>query len=178
MCKGVVSRGFTLIELLVGATVLALLATLAVPSFDAYLQRRQVEGLSSQFLADWQFLRSTAVARNVQFRLSIFSPASGAGGCYVLHSGAADACRCESQAAHCNAGTDVLRVVALPVESRLRLRANVASLLVDPRHGTVSPAGSIEITAAQGDSLKHVVNLLGRVRVCAASGHWIGVNPC
>jgi type IV fimbrial biogenesis protein FimT len=172
------SHGFTLIELLVTVNIVALLAIVALPSFDSFLQRRQVEGLSAQLMADLQFLRTSAVARHGSLRLRVQSPSSGAGGCYVVHTGAADACRCEAEAAVCNAGAEALRVMALPSHSRMRISANVASMLVDPRLGTFSPTGSIEITSPQGDALRHVVSILGRVRICAAGGRWPGIAAC
>lgn len=170
--------GLTLIELMVGVAVMALLATLAAPSFEAYLQRRRVEGLSAQFLADWQWARSVAIVRNEPVRLSLFSASTDSGGCYVLHSGAAGACRCTGAVPACNAGVTLLGAHSLPLGHPVRLRANITGLLIDPRQGTVSPAGSIELLAANGDGLRHVVNLLGRTRVCAAAGTWPGVPAC
>ncbi|MEO8299238.1 MAG: GspH/FimT family pseudopilin [Burkholderiales bacterium] len=171
-------HGFTLIELMVCVAVLAVLATLAGPSFDSYLQRRRVEGLSMQLLSDWQFARTSVLARSAPLRLSVYAPGSGPGGCYLLHSGAADACSCNGEIATCAAGTEVLRQEALPASSRVRLSANVGSMLLDPRLGTVTPGGSIEITGANGDALKHVVSILGRVRVCASAGRWAGIAAC
>lgn len=171
--------GLTLLELMVSITVLALLAAAAVPSFDGFLQRREALGLSNQLVADVQALRSAALARQEALRLTVRTPALGRGGCYAVHTGAADACTCDSDSdtIHCT-GAELLRGGVLPTDGRLLLRANVASMRLDPRQGTVSPTGSIEVVARSGPTLKHVVNLLGRVRVCAASGTWSGVPAC
>ena len=49
--QGLRSRGFTLIELMVAVAVVAILASIALPSYSAYLQRSRVpvalDGLSS-----------------------------------------------------------------------------------------------------------------------------------
>lgn len=169
--------GLTLLELMVSIAVLALLAVAAVPSFDGFLQRREAQGLSSQLVADVQALRSAALARQEALRLTVRTPALGRGGCYAVHTGAADACSCDTGTVQCSGG-ELLRGLALPTDGRLLLRANVASMRLDPRQGTVSPTGSIEVIARSGPALKHVVNLLGRVRVCAASGTWPGVPAC
>jgi len=76
-----VQRGLTLIELMLSVLLVALLAAWALPSFDAMLQRRQVQGVSSQLMADLQYLRSLGQARYLPLRLSIQSPPSGPGGC-------------------------------------------------------------------------------------------------
>lgn len=175
---GNAQRGLTLIELMLSVALVALLAVWALPSFDGLLQRRQVLGVSAQLVTDLQYLRSLGLARRAALRLSVQTPSSGPGGCYLVHTGAADACSCSGTTITCTAGTELLRSFALPTDSRLRLRANVASMRVDPRQGTVSPTGSIEVMAADGSALKHVINLLGRVRLCASAGNWQGVTAC
>lgn len=171
------ARGLTLVELMVSIALLALLATAAVPSFETFLLRREMTGLSEQLIADLQGLRSAAIARQQALRLTVKSPTSGRGGCYAVHTGAADACTCNNGTVQCTGG-ELLHGVALPPQGRLLLRANVASLRLDPRQGTLSPTGSIEVVGHDGRSLKHVINLLGRARVCAASGAWAGVPSC
>lgn len=175
---GDAQRGLTLIELMLSVALVALLAVWALPSFDGLLQRRQVLGVSAQLVTDLQYMRSLGLARGAALRLSVQTPGSGPGGCYLVHTGAADACSCSGTTITCTAGTELLRSFALPPDSRLRLRANVASMRVDPRQGTVSPTGSIEVMAADGSALKHVINLLGRVRLCTSAGHWQGVAAC
>lgn len=169
--------GFTLIELLVSISLLALLATAAVPSFDGFLQRREMAGTSSRLIAHLQTLRGAALARQEPLRLTVYPPASGRGGCYAIHTGAANACTCDLSGLRCT-GAELVDGTALPVDGRLTLRANVTSLRIDPRQGTVSPTGSIELVGRDGQSLKHVINLLGRVRLCVAAGSWPGVPAC
>lgn len=171
------ARGLTLIELMLSVSLLALLAVAAVPSFDGFLQRREAVGLSNQIVADLQALRGAALARQEALRFTVRTPALGRGGCYALHTGAADACTCDVDTVRCSAG-EQLRGVVLQTDGRLLLRANVASMRWDPRQGTVSPTGSIEVITRDGSTLRHVVNLLGRVRVCAGSGTWPGVLAC
>lgn len=174
---GDAQRGLTLIELMLSVALVALLAVWALPSFEGLLQRRQALGVSAQLVTDLQYLRSLGLARRAALRLSVQTPSSGPGGCYLVHTGAADACSCTTTIT-CTTGTELLRGFALPADSRLRLRANVASMRVDPRQGTFSPTGSIEIIMTDGSALKHVVNLLGRVRLCASAGSWQGVSAC
>jgi type IV fimbrial biogenesis protein FimT len=65
-------RGFTIIELMVGIALLALLLTLAMPSFTAMLQNARLRGVAESILAGVQAARSEALRRNqtVEFMLT------------------------------------------------------------------------------------------------------------
>lgn len=171
-------RGWTLIELLVVMTVSSLLLAVSLPSFENFLQRRRLDGLSAQLIGDLQFLRSSAVAQHTGLRLRLQDNAGGS--CYLIHTGAANACSCAADGqAQCQPGAELLRLVFVPASSRLTVQGNVGSMRVDPRQGTFSPAGTIELRNASGSiSLRHVVNILGRVKLCASAGDWAGVPAC
>ncbi|MEN9482974.1 GspH/FimT family protein [Sphaerotilus montanus] len=174
--------GLTLVELLVVLAVAAVLLQAATLSFAAWLQRQHLLGVSAQFNADLQSLRAAAVTRHRILRLSFQD--TPAGMCYLLHSGDVDACRCAADPqsepqVRCMAGTELLRAALVPVSRRIRLQSNVASLRIDPRHGTVTPTGSIDVTTTDGSSaLRHVVNILGRVRTCAPGPRFTGYSAC
>jgi type IV fimbrial biogenesis protein FimT len=177
-----VARGLTLVELLVVLTVTAVLLHAATLSFSTWLQRQHLLGISAQFNADLQALRAAAVTRHRTLRMSFQD--TPAGMCYLLHSGDADACRCSADPqseplVSCVAGTELLRAALVPTSRRIQLRSNVASLRIDPRHGTVTPTGSIDVAATDGSSaLRHVVNILGRVRTCAPGPQFTGYSKC
>jgi type IV fimbrial biogenesis protein FimT len=177
MCAAVEHRGLTLIELMVCVAIAAILLTIAVPSMQAFMARRQLEGLSAQFVADLQYARTSAVARGERLRLRFQT--LDAGSCYVLHSSAADNCACMAdQAPQCSGSAEALRVVYLPTSDHNTVRANVASMLIDPRQGTVTPTGSIDIASSDGIALRHVVNILGRVRLCTPATRVANVPAC
>jgi hypothetical protein len=95
--------------------------------------------------------------------------------------GDADACALEpggDGSLRCDEGTLVLRSHWLPLASRLRVQANVVSMRVDPRQGTFSPTGSWEVSSGEQHRLRHVVNLLGRTRLCTPELRLPGVPPC
>jgi type IV fimbrial biogenesis protein FimT len=55
--------------------------------------------------------------------------------------------------------------------------ANVASMRFDQTNGTVSPAGTIRV-ATNGSEVRHVVNIMGRVRSCSPGGSAKGYIVC
>ncbi|MEY8878426.1 MAG: GspH/FimT family protein [Leptothrix sp. (in: b-proteobacteria)] len=176
------ARGHTLVESLVAIALLAVLAAMAVPSLRGFLLRRQLDGASAQLQADLHLLRSTSVARNLALRLTLLSSAGGT--CYLVHSGDVAQCDCrygpatEAQG-RCDGSAELLRAQAWPsAGSSLVVRANVASMRVDPRHGTVSPTGSIDLQVGDGPVLRHVVNILGRVRLCTPAAAIGGIAAC
>jgi type IV fimbrial biogenesis protein FimT len=173
--------GFTLTELLLVGALAAMLLTTALPSFQSFLLRRHLNGQSAQWLADLQFLRASAAGRQTALRLTWLHNEAGSG--WAIHDGAADACQPGgsgggSDPITCSAGTQLLRSVWLPANGRVGVQANVASMRIDPRQGTLSPTGSWELVATDGTRLRHVVNLLGRARVCAPAGPVAGVPAC
>jgi type IV fimbrial biogenesis protein FimT len=67
--------GFTLIELLIVVSLVALLASLAVPSFRSLLVNRTVQAAADSLMSDMRYARSEAVKRSA--RVSICQSANG-----------------------------------------------------------------------------------------------------
>ena len=58
------SKGFTLIELMITVGVIAIIASLALPSYRAIIEKRQVTSGAEQFAAFFGVVKSHAVKRN------------------------------------------------------------------------------------------------------------------
>lgn len=176
--KQLAQRGLTLVESSIALALAALSVTTAVAGFSDLLQKLHTEGVAAELANDLQFARTEAVARNEGVRISFGSDATGTR-CYVIHTGASGACSClDATGASCTADVTEIKTVLLPAGGRTRVQANVTSMLYDPTRGTVTPTATLQVRGTDGRQLNHVVNLLGRVRTCAASGTWPGYRAC
>jgi type IV fimbrial biogenesis protein FimT len=164
-------RGVTMIEACITLAIAGILAGSALPSFKESLDKRKVEGLSSEVGTDLRYARSETVARNTGVRVSFHQ------GCYVVHTGGRDDCQCDGQGpAVCTGDAVALKTVS--ALSGVQVVANVSSLRFDPINGTTSPTGTVCTVPANGRSLHHVVSLMGRVRVCSPAAAGAPCAPC
>ncbi len=152
------NRGFTLIELLVTLSIAAILAAIALPSFDATIQRNRISITASNLQADLAYARSEAVRRG---RSVALCPATlGA-------------------SASCNGGTDWATGWIVFVdqngngaldadESVLRQRSPERNLSVSPLSGSLASASAIRALPVGEFSQD------GVIRVCKPA--YIGVD--
>jgi type IV fimbrial biogenesis protein FimT len=171
-------RGVSLIEACTVLAVMSVLASLALPSFADHLAKRRLEGRAAELSNDLQYLRSEAVSRNEAMRISFGSDAGGT--CYVLHPATAEGCECASDgSARCaSPAHSPVRSVGMPAAEGVTLLSNVPSIMVDPRLGTSTPGGTVRLSDRAGREIRHVVNIMARVRSCTPSGRLPGWRPC
>lgn len=163
-------RGITLLECCVCLTILCILLGTALPSMTSLLDLQRLRGMSATLVGDLHLMRSEAILRNADVRMSFH--AAGGGSCYVVHTGPASACSCTSTGQALCSGPQalLLSVRYWQVHGAQQVAANVNSILFDPRIGTASPGGTVRLTDSAGREIRHIVNLRGRVRTCSAQG--------
>ena len=172
------SRGLSIVECCAVLAVLSVLAGVSLPSIADHVAKRRLEGRAVELSNDLQHLRSEAVSRNEAMRISFGSDAGGS--CYVLHPDAAGDCVCGSDGgARCAIHTPTpLRSVGLPASEGVTLSSNVRSIMVDPRLGTSTPGGTLALRDRGDREIRHVVNIMTRVRSCTPAGRLPGWRPC
>ncbi|HMB38998.1 MAG TPA: GspH/FimT family pseudopilin [Wenzhouxiangellaceae bacterium] len=75
-----VQAGFTMMELLIGIAVLAILTTLAVPSFTQFIANNRLASEANEMVASFQFARSEALKRGVQVQVCSSGDGATCGG--------------------------------------------------------------------------------------------------
>lgn len=169
--KPLKQRGVTLIELMLGIALLGIIATLALPSFTAFLDRSRLQGAVQALDADLQWARSEAVKRNAVIRVE-FTP--GLPWRYGLRDAAnAEIKHVEGSAFH----KTTMDALALGGGNALWLQPN--------RGAVTTPAGlpldsRVVFQSAQGRVACVQFNQLGRTQLCSPAGatHLTGVTEC
>ena len=170
-------RGLSLVESLMTMAIVAIATGATLPGFKQALEQRRLEGAAAQLHTDLQLARSEAVARNRTLRLSFGSSANGS--CYVVHTGTAASCSCsDSGVPVCTAGAEAMRSVHFAADGRVQVQSNVASMVLDPAKGTVSPTGTVRVRGADGRAVHMVVNIMGRARNCSPGSAMPGYPAC
>lgn len=170
-------RGISLVEQLVSLCILSLALGAAVPGVKTLIDRRGLEGAAGQLEAELGFARGLAVARNQAVRVSFES--SGQGMCYVIHSGSAKDCKCADRVQPvCSAGVEIIRAMQHDADRRITIKSNSTSFAFDPTLGTVTPTATLELKNQQGEALRLIINIMGRVRSCTPSPNFPGQARC
>ncbi|HET9820591.1 MAG TPA: GspH/FimT family pseudopilin [Burkholderiaceae bacterium] len=172
-----VHRGLSLVEACITLAIASVLVGTAAPSFDQLMRKRALDGIASELATDLRYARAEAVARNEAVRVGFRTVAGGT--CVMLHSGNNSDCACDANGvAACSGGASLLKSTYYPSRGGILVLANVVSMRFDHVNGSVTPAGSIDVTAADGSTLRHVVNIMGRVRTCSPGGLVRDAKPC
>jgi len=157
-------RGFTLLEMLVTLALVALLATLAAPSFGGMLARHRLKAAAEQVALDLAELRQQAQQRGATLYLN---PHAGAQWCYALAVAAGCDCRvpqgCQLKTVR---AADHPGVTLLPGEE----------LPVGAQPGR--PLEGLLLQGRDGAQLRVGLSALGRPKVCAPSGVVPGFAAC
>jgi type IV fimbrial biogenesis protein FimT len=84
---GLQHSGVSLIEVLTVIVIVAILTTLAVPSFRDVTQRNRIASQINSFIADLQFARSEAIKRGVSVTVCPSTSGAACSGLNAWHSG-------------------------------------------------------------------------------------------
>jgi type IV fimbrial biogenesis protein FimT len=170
-------HGLTLVETCATLAIASILVGTALPSFKESNNKRVLEGSTGELATDLFLARSEAVTRNEGVRVSFHAVPSGS--CMVIHTGATADCACDAGGvAQCTHGARLIKSNYYAASRSVAVTANVASMRFDPIHGTVTPAGTVTIASASGPTVRHVVNIMGRVRTCSPGGAAPGYKAC
>lgn len=171
-------RGFTLVEALTAMSITAAAVTTAAGNWTPILLGHRAKSVAAELSTDLQFARTEAVSRRQGVRVT-FAPAAAMNSCYVVHTGPTSSCDCSRpEPATCNGAAILIKRVQVHSGIRAFIPSNARSIQFDGTLGTVTPTASITVATADGRSLRHVVNVIGRVRTCSPEGTFSGYRRC
>lgn len=161
-------RGLTLIELMVALAIVAVLMSLALPSFGAILARQRLKAAAEQLAADLSEARLLAAQRAQPLHLKL---QPGAQWCWALAS--ASGCDCRV-AQSCQ-----LKTVRGSDHPGVRL-VDGGEMRIDApgRGGLVLASGAALLQGRDGSALRVALTPLGRPKVCAPAAAVPGYPRC
>lgn len=143
--------GFTLIELMVAIVVLAIVASMAIPSLTEMMERRRLINATEAIYGDMQNARSEALKRSLQIVTNIQS------GCLTV-------------ADKLVSPTFVLSNTCMAAFPSINMVTTRPTIYFDRVRGITNPTGgggTITLTSSNGLVTKVVISGFGRVRVCS-----------
>ncbi len=156
-------HGISLMEVLLLLVIMALLASLAIPSFQALLAKQRLKGATETLFSELQRARLGAIQRNRTLSARFTIQPSGQW-CYGLSDG--DGCHCDKEDCLLEGHPGpMLDSTAMP---HVRLDTNFPdhTLFFGPLRGGAR-AGSIFLSTA-GREARIVIGSLGRIRICSS----------
>ena len=184
-----INLGFTLIEALVVVTIIGILAALTVPAFTKMLERNRIKGAAEALFNDLQLARTEAIKRNLDVELKFSSAGPTTTWCWGLRErdpsdpniDLSVDCDCTvTNAAATNACKidDVIRVTSSADYPGVSFQTNLTGERTEfePRQGLADVAGTNSLVL-KADELRVIVSVIGRVRICTATG-MPGYQPC
>jgi type IV fimbrial biogenesis protein FimT len=158
-------RGLTLLELVIAIALVAVLASLAIPSMGARLDRQRAVAAAETLAADFNEARFEAARQGRPVHLLV-QPGSAWCWSVAAHPG----CPCgQAQACELRAATPLQQAGIASVEG--------ASLRISPQ-GTLDQAGAVTLQSRRGLRLRVELQQLGRARICSVGGSVPGYTAC
>lgn len=168
-------QGVTLVELMITIVVLAILVTLAAPSFSEFRERQALRGAADSMVATLGLAKEEAVKRDNWVRVDFMPMGTAAciGAAVVTSSSATSGCDCSS-------GT--CSVAAFPESEadfkQVKLSGDVdfgggSGFVIDPRTGTlvdIADTGEFELITRSGYAVAIQINAMARPTICSPAG--------
>lgn len=153
------NQGFTLIELVVVVAIVAILVTIAGPSFVEQIGKRRIEGTASEMGMDLQYLRTESVTKNKPVRLITNQDGTGYRVEYV-------------------GSTSSAPVKEILLKNGMTVTPGT-SITYQPLRGMASGVANLTLSSTQtAETLRIVTTAVGGIALCSPDGSFKGYPPC
>jgi prepilin-type N-terminal cleavage/methylation domain-containing protein len=149
-------KGFTLVELMVSIAVLAVVITLAAPSFKEAIERRHLEGAASSIHLGLQRAKSEAVKQNADV---YFDATTGVSWCYGIVDNATS---CDCANSDCTINSQVVTVTGTEFDNVTLRILGVTPIKFDKTVGLPNATPTFEVTL-NGNTRTIAVNAAGLI---------------
>lgn len=160
------TQGFTLIEMMVTVAVLAIIVSIAAPSFNGFFDRYRVKRAADTLSAFLINAKSEAIKRNKN--VSAVITGSGTSWCVGMT---------ENATCDCTANNDCQIDGADRVMNSTSFKgvkwlapASTHAFEFKTQRGAVTGFNTVQLESANGSKLNVVVSMVGRIKLCSPSG--------
>lgn len=175
--------GFTVLELLTVVAIMAILAVVGFPSFQGMIERKRLEGAAESAAEFLRYARSESLRRNLDLVVTGDSSQWCIGidtaqdcDCTITNPGTSGACALPVR----EGGADV--PVLQVLDGREFTDISVSSMFAGDSIEFKATRGTAEndgmTLASPNYSLRVIISLLGRVRICAPNDDMPGYPLC
>lgn len=177
------SQGMTLIEMVIALAIIAVLATVTIPSYENFTDKARLKGAAENLAANLALARTEAIKRNMILSVSFTATGNSTWcfgidentgcNCHLVDPTNANACALPVAGAQALMATTTDTSVTPNASDNYRniqmdapsFGAGNAFTTIDPIRG-MADSGSVTLTSAKGRVLKVILNLLGHARIC------------
>lgn len=160
------NRGLSLIELLTGLCISAVLLSQAVPALERMKQRQRLNLHAQTLMMDLKHARHEALLGSENVNLLFEQQSQGA--CYIVYTGPSKQCHCDASGTPvCTGGAKAIKSQWLPSQHKIGLKTKSSHLSFSAKQGAVTPTASIDLSTQDGDSIRQIISVAGRVRSCS-----------
>lgn len=156
------NNGFTLIELMVTVSIMAIIALIAAPALQDFVDKTRLKGATDRIYADMQFARSEAVKRNSSVSISF---STGSNWCYGINAGGSCDCNTANACSIKTVSHSEFNGIAL---NSATFTSN--STTFNPVLGTLSSAGLARLQSSAGKQACVHMSLIGQIGLCSPAG--------
>lgn len=169
-------NGFTMTELLIVVGIVAVLAALAVPSFQGAIDKYRLKSAADTLRGDLQYARTQSITNNQYVSVNFNE---GTPWCYGMIASSAPSPTCDCTTAN-SCSLKQVSSTDYPGNLTLAISGVAAVPTFEPVRGVVTPAGDVILQSALGKQAEVTLSLLGKVGVCtpSASTGTAGYRPC